>query len=81
MGKTFIIICAAFLIMGCKTETVNDDRPNILLLVADDLGYADLGSYGGDISTPNLDMLAETGIRFSRFHASPDTRHVVVVSR
>jgi arylsulfatase len=42
---------------------------NILLIVADDLGYADLGSFGGDIETPNLDELAKNGIRFSRFHA------------
>lgn len=46
-------------------------RPNILLIVADDLGYADLGSYGGDIETPNLDQLAKEGIRFSRFHTAP----------
>ncbi len=46
-------------------------RPNILLLVADDLGYADLGCYGGDIETPNIDNLAARGIRFSRFHTSP----------
>lgn len=48
-----------------------DDRPNILLLVADDLGYADLGCYGGEIETPNIDNLAASGIRFSRFHTSP----------
>ena len=45
--------------------------PNILLLVADDLGYADIGCYGGDVETPNLDQLASTGVRFSRFHTSP----------
>ncbi|MCO5724145.1 arylsulfatase [Robiginitalea marina] len=45
--------------------------PNILLIVADDLGYTDLGSYGGDIETPNLDTLAAAGVRFSRFHTSP----------
>ena len=45
--------------------------PNILLVVADDLGYADLGCYGGDIATPNIDRIAEQGIRFSRFHTSP----------
>ena len=48
-----------------------DERPNILLLVADDLGYADLGCYGGDIETPHIDQLAANGIRFSRFHTSP----------
>ena len=55
-----------------RAETKVDDRkPNILLLVADDLGYADLGCYGGDIATPNIDDLANRGIRFSRFHTSP----------
>ena len=49
----------------------NGKLPNILLIVADDLGYADLGCYGGDIETPNLDQLAARGIRFSRFHTSP----------
>jgi arylsulfatase len=46
-------------------------KNNILLIVADDLGYADLGCYGGDIATPNLDALAKNGMRFSRFHTAP----------
>jgi arylsulfatase len=61
-------------IISCSNEKatqINDDRPNILLLVADDLGYADLGCYGSDIETPNIDHLAKEGIRFSRFHTSP----------
>jgi arylsulfatase len=45
-------------------------RPNILLIVADDLGYADLGSFGSDIQTPNLDALAASGVRFSNFHTA-----------
>lgn len=48
----------------------NSSKPNILLIVADDLGYADLGCYGGDIETPNIDLLASEGIRFSRFHTA-----------
>ncbi|MGB5228103.1 MAG: arylsulfatase [Eudoraea sp.] len=56
---------------GTSEKAVIDTRPNILLLVADDLGYADLGCYGGDISTPNIDGLASSGIRFSRFHTAP----------
>ncbi|RST87404.1 arylsulfatase [Aquibium carbonis] len=47
-----------------------DDRPNILLIVADDAGYADIGSFGGEIQTPNLDALASVGVRFSQFTAS-----------
>jgi len=48
-----------------------DPRPNILLIVADDLGYADLGIYGGDIRTPNIDALAAEGILFTQFHTAP----------
>lgn len=48
-----------------------DNRPNILLIVADDLGYADIGCYGGNIDTPNMDALAKQGISFSRFHTAP----------
>ena len=54
-----------------KESTSEKSRPNILLIVADDLGYADLGSFGGDIDTPNLDELARQGLRFSRFHTAP----------
>lgn len=43
-------------------------RPNILLIMADDLGFADLGCYGSEISTPNLDALAAGGLRFSQFY-------------
>jgi len=66
-----------FLLIGTLVSCSNpkeknqEARPNILLLVADDLGYADLGCYGGDIETPNIDKLAAQGIRFSRFHTSP----------
>lgn len=45
-------------------------RPNILLIVADDLGYADLGSFGSNIETPNLDTLANAGVRFTSFHTA-----------
>ncbi|MDA0790579.1 MAG: arylsulfatase [Proteobacteria bacterium] len=45
-------------------------RPNILLIMADDLGFSDLGCYGGEIDTPNLDRLAEQGLRFTRFYTN-----------
>jgi arylsulfatase len=47
---------------------VTDSRPNIILIVADDLGFSDLGCYGGEIETPNLDRLAHSGMRFSQFY-------------
>src|SRR5688500_7523353 len=43
-------------------------RPNIVLILADDLGYSDLGCYGGEIRTPHLDRLAARGLRFTRFY-------------
>lgn len=43
-------------------------RPNILLIVADDLGWSDLGCYSGEIETPNLDRLAQDGVRFTQFY-------------
>lgn len=46
-------------------------RPNILLILADDLGYTDIGSYGGEIATPNIDRLAKTGVKMTQFYASP----------
>jgi arylsulfatase A-like enzyme len=47
-----------------------DDRPNILVILADDLGYSDIASYGSEISTPNLDQLAQQGLRFSNYYTS-----------
>ena len=46
-------------------------RPNVLLIVVDDMGFTDLGSFGGEIDTPNLDRLAYAGLRFSNFHSMP----------
>lgn len=43
-------------------------RPNIVLIMADDMGFSDIGSYGGEISTPNLDRLAGGGLRFTQFY-------------
>jgi arylsulfatase len=46
-------------------------HPNILIIVVDDLGYTDLGVYGGEIGTPNLDVLARSGVLFTRFYSAP----------
>lgn len=45
-------------------------RPNFLICLADDLGFSDVGCFGGEINTPNIDKLAKEGVRFSDFHAS-----------
>ena len=51
-----------------QATAVASDRPNIVLIVADDLGFSDLGCYGGEIRTPHLDRLAKEGIRFTQFY-------------
>lgn len=48
----------------------HDTRPNVLLILADDVGWSDLGCYGGEIQTPNLDALANDGLRFTQFYNS-----------
>lgn len=47
------------------------EKPNIIYIILDDSGYSDIGSYGSEIKTPNIDLLAENGIRFSNSHVSP----------
>jgi arylsulfatase len=67
-------ILATLLAMGSGlaiAASADSAPPNILLIVADDLGYSDLGSYGGDISTPSLDQLANEGLQFTHMYAAP----------
>ena len=52
--------------------TATAQRPNFVVIVADDWGYTDVGAFGGEISTPNLDSLAANGIRFANFHTSAE---------
>jgi len=67
-----IALClVAFLLNGAARGAARAGRPNILLIVADDLGYADLGIYGSNIDTPTIDSLARRGILFTRFHTAP----------
>ncbi|MEM9258951.1 MAG: arylsulfatase, partial [Bacteroidota bacterium] len=49
-------------------EDSTDDRPNIVIILADDMGFSDLGCYGGEIRTPNLDRLAANGLRYRHFY-------------
>ena len=45
-----------------------DDRPNIVLMMVDDLGFADFGCYGSEIETPHIDAMAKDGIQFTQFY-------------
>lgn len=51
---------------------VASDRPNILLIVANDMGYSDAGAYGSEIATPTINALAAEGIQFTQFHVAPN---------
>jgi arylsulfatase A-like enzyme len=50
------------------TESTALPRPNVIFVFADDLGYSDLGCYGGEIRTPNLDRLGRDGVRLTQFY-------------
>lgn len=52
---------------GCSDEAP-DSRPNIVLIMADDMGFSDIGCYGGEVETPAINSLAETGLRFRQFY-------------
>ena len=51
-----------------KEKNNNPDKPNIIMILADDMGYSDLGCYGSEINTPNLNKLAQNGLRFTQMH-------------
>ena len=58
----------ALLLATLTALAATSQRPNIVLILADDLGYSDLGCYGSEIATPNLDALANNGVRFTQFY-------------
>ena len=71
MRNIVAYIFATLLLTGCGDVDVTSPRPNILLIVADDLGYTDMGAYGSEIRTPNLDNLAAEGLLLTDFYAAP----------
>jgi arylsulfatase A-like enzyme len=56
---------------GENAEPAADSKPNIIYILADDLGWKDVGYHGSDIKTPNIDMLAKTGARLEQYYAQP----------
>lgn len=81
MRKMFKLIHLLFLIVfvSCNSNKKSDSgdslavKPNILIIYLDDLGYGDIGAYGATIKTPNIDKLANEGIKFTRGYASSAT--------
>lgn len=69
--RSFLQAAAAAPLAASMTHTAAPKRPNIILIMADDLGFSDIGPYGSEISTPNLDRLAAGGVRFTQFNNTP----------
>jgi len=74
MTRRLSLTCSLFLLaattVACAAEP-KSDQPNIIVILADDLGYSDIGAYGSEIRTPNLDTLAAQGIQLTNFHTGP----------
>ena len=69
IGSSVLIAASA---VSCSTENKNQsEKPNIVYIVLDDMGFGDLGCYGSSISTPNIDALAQNGIRYVNYFTSP----------
>ena len=65
-----IIVFGAWgvLLSGRPAFAATPARPNIIVILVDDMGFSDIGCYGSEIPTPNLDKLAATGLRFTQFY-------------
>lgn len=66
--KSNIIFSIFFLLIINEVVAQKNTRPNVIVIMADDLGYSDLGCFGGEINTPNLDKLAKNGLRMTNFY-------------
>jgi arylsulfatase len=68
--RALLLVFLAFSVtLSLSAATLADQgRPNIVVILVDDMGWSDLGCYGGEIATPNLDRLAEGGVRFTHFY-------------
>ena len=63
------IVCLAYVYL-IFTADASADRPNVILVMADDLGYGDIGCYDGWIETPHIDSIARNGVRFTDYHST-----------
>ena len=74
MSRAFNYLLVAILLIGVTQAQAADTRPNVLVVLCDDLGYGDLACYGNEkIKTPHLDRLAREGQRWTSFYSSGST--------
>lgn len=69
-GLALMLYASSSAMAQTQVPADGPDRPNFLVIVTDDLGFSDLGAFGGEIHTPNLDRLARSGVRLARFHTA-----------
>src|SRR5678815_210848 len=65
---TRVALSLIVLASASASRAAEPARPNVLLFLADDMGFSDVGCYGSEIATPNLDALARNGLRFTQFY-------------
>jgi len=68
-ARTILAVIAVSILASAQVAAF--ERPNVVVIVADDLGWADVGYHGGNIDTPSLDRLAEQGVQLNRFYTTP----------
>ncbi len=69
-SKNLLSMICLQLLFTASFYAQTQERPNIILIMADDMGFSDIGSFGGEVKTPNLDNLATNGLRFSQFYSA-----------
>ncbi|MEO1013280.1 MAG: arylsulfatase [Bacteroidota bacterium] len=69
LGLFFLVLCCLSCLSKPKTnQKTPGERPNIILILSDDMGYSDIASYGGEIKTPNLSYLSDNGLKYTQFY-------------
>src|SRR6266498_4539 len=85
MRTTLALLVACLSAAPAGAQSSAPAKPNVVLIVTDDVGYGDLGSYGApDVKTPNIDSLARAGVRLTDFYAAPQctpTRAALISGR
>ena len=68
LGRRTALLAAFAWLAAFGADVFAADRPNVVVILADDMGFSDIGCYGSEIETPNLDRLAAGGLRFTQFY-------------
>ena len=70
--KRFLVLLTVSFILGSwlapTGRAATPEKPNVIVILVDDMGFSDIGCYGSEIPTPNIDALAEHGVRFTQFY-------------